>query len=47
MTTESETAFESAVEASKDTDAVLQELGLSPEQIQGLKSRGIISGDKA
>ena len=31
----------------QDTDAVLQELGLSPEQIQGLKSRGIISGDKA
>ena len=31
----------------QDTDAVLHELGLSPEQIQGLKSRGIISGDKA
>jgi formyl-CoA transferase len=30
----------------QDTDAVLHELGLSPEQIQGLKSRGIISGDK-
>ncbi len=27
----------------QDTDAVLQELGLSPEQIQGLKARGIIS----
>ena len=30
----------------QDTDAVLQELGLSPEQIEGLRSRGIISGDK-
>ncbi len=31
----------------QDTDDVLHELGLTPEQIQGLKSRGIISGDKA
>ena len=30
----------------QDTDDVLRELGLTPEQIQGLKSRGIISGDK-
>ena len=27
----------------QDTDAVLQELGLSPQQIEGLKSRGIIA----
>ena len=31
----------------QDTDAVLHELGLTSEQIQGLKNRGIISGDKA
>ena len=31
----------------QDTEAVLQELGLSPQQIQGLRDRGIISGDKA
>ena len=31
----------------QDTDAVLQELGLSPEQIQGLKDKGIIAGDIA
>ncbi|MES2944820.1 MAG: CaiB/BaiF CoA-transferase family protein [Pseudomonadota bacterium] len=30
----------------QDTDAVLHELGLTPEQIQGLKDKGIISGDK-
>ncbi|HEY3046161.1 MAG TPA: CaiB/BaiF CoA-transferase family protein [Polaromonas sp.] len=28
----------------QDTDAVLHELGLTPEQIQGLKDRGIVSG---
>ncbi len=28
----------------QDTDAVLQELGLSPEQIQALKDKGIVSG---
>ena len=28
----------------QDTDAVLQELGLSPAQIQGLKDKGIVSG---
>ncbi len=28
----------------QDTDAVLQELGLTPEQIQGLKDKGIVSG---
>ena len=28
----------------QDTDAVLQELGLTPEQIQGLKDNGIVSG---
>lgn len=27
----------------QDTDAVLQELGLSPQQIQGLKDKGIVS----
>ena len=27
----------------QDTDAVLEELGLSPEQIQGLKARGIVA----
>ena len=27
----------------QDTDAVLQELGLSPAQIQGLKDKGIVS----
>ncbi|MBC7599527.1 MAG: CoA transferase, partial [Polaromonas sp.] len=31
----------------QDTDDVLRELGLTPEQIQGLKGRGIISGDQA
>ncbi len=31
----------------QDTNAVLRELGLSPEQIQGLKDKGIISGDKS
>jgi formyl-CoA transferase len=29
----------------QDTDAVLQELGLSPEQIQGLKDKGIIASN--
>ena len=29
----------------QDTDAVLHELGLTPAQIQGLKDKGIISGD--
>jgi formyl-CoA transferase len=28
----------------QDTDAVLQELGLTPAQIQGLKDKGIVSG---
>ena len=28
----------------QDTDGVLRELGLSPEQIQGLKDKGIVSG---
>ena len=28
----------------QDTGAVLQQLGLTPDQIQGLKDRGIISG---
>ncbi len=28
----------------QDSDAVLRELGLSPEQIQGLKDKGIVSG---
>ena len=28
----------------QDTDAVLHELGLTPEQIQGMKDKGIISG---
>ena len=28
----------------QDTEAVLQELGLTPEQIQGLKDKGIVSG---
>ncbi len=28
----------------QDTDAVLQELGLSPAQIQGLKDKGIVAG---
>ena len=31
----------------QDTNAVLRELGLSLEQIQGLKDKGIISGDKS
>ena len=30
----------------QDSDAVLQELGLTPEQIQGLKDKGIVSGAK-
>ena len=28
----------------QDTDAVLQELGLTPEQIQGLRDKGIVAG---
>ncbi len=28
----------------QDTDAVLQELGLTPEQIQGLREKGIVAG---
>jgi formyl-CoA transferase len=28
----------------QDTDAVLQELGLTPEQIQGLRNKGIVAG---
>jgi formyl-CoA transferase len=28
----------------QDTEAVLQELGLTPQQIQGLKDKGIVSG---
>ena len=31
----------------QDTDSVLKELGLSPEQIQGLKDRGIVAGATA
>jgi formyl-CoA transferase len=31
----------------QDTDSVLKELGLSPEQIQGLKDRGIVAGTTA
>jgi formyl-CoA transferase len=31
----------------QDTDAVLQELGLTPAQIQGLKDKGIVSGGDA
>ncbi len=31
----------------QDTDAVLKELGLTPEQIQGLKDKGIVEGSKA
>jgi len=31
----------------QDTDSVMRELGLSDEQIAGLKSRGIIQGEKA
>jgi formyl-CoA transferase len=29
----------------QDTDAVLKELGLTPEQIQGLKDKGIVAGE--
>ena len=32
------------VEPATDTDAVMRELGLSEEQIAGLKSRGVIKG---
>jgi formyl-CoA transferase len=28
----------------QDTDSVLQEIGLTAEQIQGLKDRGIVAG---
>ena len=31
----------------QDTDAVLQELGLSAQQIQGLKDKGIVAGEAA
>jgi formyl-CoA transferase len=31
----------------QDTDAVLQELGLSAAQIQGLKDKGIVAGGGA
>jgi formyl-CoA transferase len=31
----------------QDTDSVLKELGLSPEQIQGLKDKGIVAGAAA
>jgi formyl-CoA transferase len=31
----------------QDTDAVLKELGLSPDQIQGLKDKGIVAGAQA
>ena len=31
----------------QDTDEVLREMGLSPEQIQALKDRGIVQGDKS
>jgi formyl-CoA transferase len=30
----------------QDTDDVLRELGLTPEQIEGLKQRGIVAGSK-
>ena len=33
-----------APDVGQDTEAVLQELGLTPQQIQGLKDRGIIAG---
>jgi formyl-CoA transferase len=29
----------------QDTDAVLRELGLTQEQIEGLKARGIVAAD--
>lgn len=36
-----------APQLGQDSDAVLKELGLTPEQIQGLKDKGIVSGEPA
>lgn len=39
--------WRNAPQLGQDRDAVLKELGLTPEQIQGLKDKGIVSGGPA